>query len=119
MGIMKSKHSRRALPINRSQNAFAWGDRYGVFNTLNPNLRSEESISRVVNDELVALTTDHTLPELLPYIGQPLMKQYEAVPMEENESAFHCVPCTAFGAGTIYNPVPKVGRTVRRFLCDA
>jgi len=45
LGGLHHKHSRRALPINRSQNAFAWGDRYGVFNTLNPNVRSEESTS--------------------------------------------------------------------------
>jgi len=35
-GIKKSKHSRRMLPINRSQNAFAWGARNGVLGMLKP-----------------------------------------------------------------------------------
>jgi len=31
-GIKKSRYSRRTVPINRSQNAFAWGAWKGVFN---------------------------------------------------------------------------------------
>jgi len=34
IGIIKSKHSRRALPIKRSQEALAWGGLYGVFKTV-------------------------------------------------------------------------------------
>ena len=33
---MKSKHSRRTVPISRSQYAFAFGARTGVRNTLSP-----------------------------------------------------------------------------------
>ncbi len=38
IGIMNSKHSRRALPIQRSQNAFALGALRGVFITVSPNV---------------------------------------------------------------------------------
>ena len=38
IGIMKSRHSRRALPIQRSQIAFGWGALRGVFNTVSPNV---------------------------------------------------------------------------------
>src|SRR6516164_1282722 len=38
IGIMKSRYSRRALPIQRSQMAFALGALYGVFKTVSPNV---------------------------------------------------------------------------------
>src|SRR5262249_18848282 len=71
MGIMKSKHSRRALPMSRSQNAFACGARYGVFNTHNPEARSKESPSLEidavagVNVEFVTFIAHDAFPELL------------------------------------------------------
>jgi hypothetical protein len=37
IGMMKSGHSRRALPIQRSQIAFALGALRGVFKTLSSN----------------------------------------------------------------------------------
>src|SRR5215831_13593341 len=37
IGIMKSKHSRRALRIQRSQIAFAFGALRGVFSIVSPN----------------------------------------------------------------------------------
>src|SRR6266849_5354172 len=36
MGISQSRHSRRIVPISRSQSAFACGVRTGVFNTCRP-----------------------------------------------------------------------------------
>jgi hypothetical protein len=44
--MMKSKHSRRALLIQRSQTAFAFGDFGGVFKTVSPNVCKAASKSR-------------------------------------------------------------------------
>ena len=52
IGIMKSKHSRRMVPITRSQKAFACGARTGVFRILRPiassvrSTRLQPSVSR-------------------------------------------------------------------------
>jgi hypothetical protein len=35
-GIIQSRHSRRIVPITRSQNAFACGDRTGVLRIVSP-----------------------------------------------------------------------------------
>jgi hypothetical protein len=47
---MKSKHSRRTVPISRSQYAFAFGARTGVRNTLSPNelLSSSSSLTEKI-----------------------------------------------------------------------
>jgi hypothetical protein len=52
IGIMKSKHSRRMVPITRSQKAFACGARTGVFRVPRPiassvrSTRLQPSVSR-------------------------------------------------------------------------
>src|SRR5215472_16845335 len=38
MGMIQSRHSRRIVPISRSQNAFACGACLGVFKTRKPKL---------------------------------------------------------------------------------
>jgi len=46
IGIIKSRHSRPALPIQRSQIAFALGALRGVLNTDSPNVFKLPSKSR-------------------------------------------------------------------------
>jgi hypothetical protein len=42
-GIIQSKHSRRIVPIARSQNAFACGDRTGALKIVSPIAASVRS----------------------------------------------------------------------------
>ena len=43
MGISQSRHSRRIVPMTRSQIAFAFGQRGGDFNTSMPSLFTDSS----------------------------------------------------------------------------
>ena len=49
IGISQSSHSRRSVPINRSQNALAFGVRTSVLSTCRPHRRDRPVESRRVN----------------------------------------------------------------------
>jgi hypothetical protein len=51
-GIKKSKHSRRMLPTNRSQNAFAWGAQNGVLRMLKPIASTAKHRFFVIHNEM-------------------------------------------------------------------
>ena len=68
---MNSKHSRRALPIRRSQKAFAWRDLYGVFSTVRPSdfkrlvqVLGIDTVS-VMDGEPVCFIAGHAFSKLL------------------------------------------------------
>jgi hypothetical protein len=56
---MKSKHSRRTVPISRSQYAFAFGARTGVRRTLSPNelLSSSSKSEKIESRSWISVVT--------------------------------------------------------------
>src|SRR6476646_8691220 len=71
-GIRKSRHSRRSVPPNRSQNELAFGALTGVFNTCTPSQAGDFFIEflgkdavTIVNNESISMFVRQSFAELL------------------------------------------------------
>jgi len=78
-GIMKSRHSRRMLPIKRSQKPFARGLRNGVFGLLQPSIPGSNPMPGINTIPIVdhELTRGFTLGSPLETVARCTRQSHE------------------------------------------